>query len=41
MRRTLLLLMLLLSLFVSGCQTMAGFGRDLQNAGSWLERQSD
>ena len=40
MIRKLLLLLLLASLFLSGCECISGFGRDLQKAGSWLERNS-
>ena len=40
MIRTFLILLLLSTLFISGCECVAGFGRDLQKAGSWLERNS-
>ena len=40
MIRKLLVLILLSTLFISGCECVAGFGRDLQKAGSWLERNS-
>lgn len=40
MIRTALTLLLLAMLFLSGCECISGFGRDLQKAGSWLERNS-
>ena len=40
MARTLLLLLLLSTLFISGCECVSGFGRDLQKAGSWIERNT-
>jgi len=38
MIRKLLLLFLIATLFLSGCECISGFGRDLQKVGSWLER---
>jgi predicted small secreted protein len=40
MIRKLLILLLLSTLFLSGCECISGFGRDLQKAGSWLERNT-
>ncbi len=40
MIRTLLILILLSALFISGCECVSGFGRDLQKAGSWIERNT-
>jgi predicted small secreted protein len=40
MIRTILVLLLLSTLFISGCECVSGFGRDLQKAGSWLERNT-
>ena len=40
MIRTILVLLLLSTLFISGCECISGFGRDLQKAGSWLERNT-
>ena len=40
MIRKLLILLLLSTLLLSGCECISGFGRDLQKAGSWLERNS-
>lgn len=34
MTRKILLLILLSTLFLSGCESISGFGRDLQKAGS-------
>jgi len=32
-----LILIVLFSLAVTGCETFKGFGRDLQKAGGWIE----
>ncbi len=40
MIRKLLLLLLLSTLFISGCECVSGFGRDMQKAGSWIERNT-
>ncbi|WP_303721825.1 hypothetical protein [Malonomonas rubra] len=40
MIRILLVLILLSTLFLSGCECVSGFGRDLQKFGSWIERNS-
>ena len=40
MTRKLLLLILLATLFISGCECLSGFGRDMQKAGSWIERNT-
>jgi len=40
MMRILMILLLLSILFISGCQCISGFGRDLQKAGSWIERNT-
>lgn len=40
MTRKLLLLILLATLFIAGCECVNGFGRDLQKAGSWIERNT-
>jgi predicted small secreted protein len=41
MARKTLILIMLSTLFISGCGCIGGFGRDLQTAGSWLERTAD
>ncbi|TLM69381.1 MAG: entericidin A/B family lipoprotein [Deltaproteobacteria bacterium] len=33
--------MMLLALLVSGCETTAGFGRDMQRAGNWIEEKAE
>ena len=38
MIRKILLLLLLSTLFLAGCECIGGFGRDLQKVGSWIER---
>jgi predicted small secreted protein len=40
MTRAILALLLISILFITGCECTAGFGRDLQKAGSWIERNS-
>ncbi|MDA3903012.1 MAG: hypothetical protein PF441_06140 [Desulfuromusa sp.] len=40
MTRKLLVLILLSTLFIAGCECVSGFGRDLQKAGSWIERNN-
>ncbi len=40
MTRIFLLLLLISSLFIAGCGCISGFGRDLQKAGSWIERNT-
>lgn len=40
MIRKLVILLLISLLFLSGCECISGFGRDLQKAGSWLERNT-
>ncbi|MBN2644880.1 MAG: lipoprotein [Desulfuromonadaceae bacterium] len=41
MKRFGLLILLGLVLLLSGCECIAGFGRDLQNAGHWIEDTSN
>ena len=38
MIRTLTLLLLIALLFLAGCETIGGFGRDLEKTGNWIER---
>jgi predicted small secreted protein len=40
MTKKLFVLILLTTLFVTGCECVGGFGRDLQQAGNWLEHKS-
>ncbi len=36
-----ILMMLLVCLLCSGCETFKGFGQDLQKAGNWVERTAE
>lgn len=36
-----LILVLLLGLVLSGCETFKGFGRDMQKAGGWIEEKAE
>lgn len=38
--KKLLFLLLLLSLVATGCECVGGLGRDIQDAGKWMEKQS-
>ena len=40
MTRLFLMLLLITTLFLAGCECIGGFGRDLQKTGSWIERNS-
>ncbi|TYO98559.1 putative small secreted protein [Geothermobacter ehrlichii] len=40
MKRLFALLLLLALMTLTGCQCLSGFGRDLQDFGKWIERQS-
>ena len=40
MIRQFLILLLILTLFLAGCECISGFGRDLQKTGSWIERNA-
>ena len=37
MKRILALLMIATVLFISGCQTFRGFGKDVEKAGEWVQ----
>ncbi|MDX2493430.1 MAG: hypothetical protein QNK27_00515 [Desulfuromusa sp.] len=41
MKKTLILLLVLLSLVLSGCETFHGLGRDIENAGGWIQQKAD
>ena len=41
MRTVLILCSLIMVVGLSGCETVKGFGKDLQNAGEALEKKSD
>lgn len=40
MKKTLILLLVLLALILSGCETFHGLGRDFEKAGNWLQQKS-
>ncbi len=41
MKKKLLLLLLLTTLILSGCGMVNGIGRDFEQFGNWLQRNSD
>ncbi len=41
MKKTLILLLVLLSLILAGCATFHGLGRDIEKAGNWIQQKSD
>ena len=40
MKKTLILLLVLVTLIISGCETFHGLGRDFEKAGAWLQQKS-
>jgi len=36
-----IVLILLATFLLTGCETFSGFGRDLQKAGDWVEKTAD
>ena len=40
MTKTLILLLVFLSMILSGCETFHGLGRDFEKAGNWLQQKS-
>lgn len=40
MKKTLILLLVLITLIISGCETFHGLGRDFEKAGAWLQQKS-
>lgn len=40
MKKTLILLLVLVSLVLAGCETFHGLGRDFEKAGNWLQQKS-
>ena len=40
MKRFLALGLLLLFLLLAGCQTVRGFGEDMQHAGKWMQEKA-
>lgn len=41
MAKKLSILLLISLFFISGCGCISGFGRDMQKAGSWIERNAN
>jgi predicted small secreted protein len=41
MTKKILILLLASLVFISGCECISGFGRDMQKAGSWVERNAN
>jgi predicted small secreted protein len=41
MNRSIALLILMSFLFLTGCQTFKGLGKDVQKAGAWVEKKAD
>ena len=41
MKKSLLLLLILSILILSGCGTMNGIGKDFEQFGNWIQRNSD
>jgi len=41
MKRLIALGLLILMLALTGCECMSGFGRDMQKAGDWVEKEAD
>jgi len=40
MKKTLILLLVLVSLIISGCETFHGLGRDIEKAGTWIKEKA-
>jgi predicted small secreted protein len=40
MKKILVLLLVLTTLIISGCETFHGLGKDFENAGTWLQQKS-
>jgi predicted small secreted protein len=40
MKRIFALVLLVLLLATSGCECISGFGRDMQKAGKWVEKEA-
>lgn len=41
MKRILALLLIAMALFISGCETFGGFGKDMQRAGEWIQEKTN
>ena len=40
MKKSLILLLVLLTLIISGCETFHGMGRDFEKAGKWIQQKA-
>ena len=40
MKKMLILLLVLVTLIISGCETFHGLGRDIEKVGDWLQQKS-
>ena len=40
MKKTLILLLVLVSLIISGCETFHGLGRDMEKTGTWIKEKA-
>ena len=41
MKKMLILLLVLVTLIISGCETFHGLGKDVENAGGWIQEKAD
>jgi predicted small secreted protein len=41
MKKILALVLVAALLFLSGCECISGFGRDMKKAGNWVEKKAD
>jgi predicted small secreted protein len=39
MKKIMILLIICITLFISGCETMHGLGRDFENLGNWMQQK--
>ena len=40
MKKTLIILLVLATLIISGCETFHGLGRDFEKAGAWIQEKA-
>lgn len=40
MKRILIPILIAMALFVTGCETFHGFGRDVEKAGEWVQEKA-
>ena len=41
MKVILVLILIASALFISGCETFHGFGKDVENAGEWVQEKAN